>query len=157
MEINDLEIIQPNSYILQMRKTRVRDGEERIQISTGPRQSQDFELIINCSTQVTILPGRLNVRLSQPLHLGYHFLPHLKEAGRKRQKWGQEGSFLVLKRMTMCGSWSLRYPDKFPFYIPFCRKLRTVVPLFWLLHISNGSAVRHPDLISVHFCPSCLL
>lgn len=91
MEINDLEIVQPNSYLLQMRETRVRDGEERIQMSTGPRQSQDFELIINCSIQVTILPGRLNVRLSQPLHLGCHFLPHLKEAGRKRQKWFSRG------------------------------------------------------------------
>ena len=92
MEVVDLEIIQPNSYILQMRKIRVRDGEECIQISIGPRQSQGFELIINCSIQVTILPGRLNVRLSQPLHLGCHFLPHLKEAKGR----GKSGAGSVL-------------------------------------------------------------
>ena len=56
----------------------------------------------------------------------------------------------------MCDNWSLRYPDTAPSHI-FWRKLRMMVPLFWLLHISNSSAVRHLDLNSVHVCLFCLL
>ena len=44
------------------------------------------------------------------------FFPISKKR-KEEAKVGQEVSFLVLKRMTMCGSWSLRYPDKFPSYI----------------------------------------
>lgn len=38
-----------------------------------------FELIIKSSCQFTILPDRLDLRVSQPINLGCHFLPKLKE------------------------------------------------------------------------------
>lgn len=82
-----MEIIQPNSHILQMKKTRDTDGEECIQVPMGLRpEPRPLNLKFKSSIQFSILPKRLGLRVSQPLHVRCHFLPHLKEAGRKRQK-----------------------------------------------------------------------
>lgn len=49
-------------------------------------RAKAFELKTQTSIQFSISPKRLGLRVSQALQLRCHFLPHLKEAGRKRQK-----------------------------------------------------------------------